>query len=342
MAVPRNRFADVAESRVEAVLDGLPTAVLLFDGTTMRHANPAARALLSLPPDPVSLDALGSAALANAVTETAETGFPLELEVQHGARHLAARTSVTAEGEVTLVLTDLTDTRRVEALRRDFVTNASHELKTPVAGIQALAESLQLALDRSPDRARMMVQRLLSESERLSQLVRDLLDLARVEEAEALVARDRVDLARLVAAQVDRLVAFARSRDINVHAAHDGPIPVVGNRADLRLIVSNLLDNAVRYNRAGGDVRVTLRRESGNAVLEVSDTGPGIPEDDLDRVFERFYRVDKARSRVDGGTGLGLSIVRHAVARHGGAVTVASTVGQGSTFRVTLPVAGDE
>lgn len=335
---------EVADARVEAVLDGLPTAVLLFHDTRLRHANPAARTLLGVCPDArgAPLEVLGSAALAGAVAETAETGRPLELEVERGDRHLAASTSVTAEGEVTLVLTDVTDTRRIEALRRDFVTNASHELKTPVTGIQALAESLQLALERSPERARSMVARLLTESERLSRLVRDLLDLARVEEADAPVARERVDLAQLVAAQLVRLEPMAASRGVSLHADCPVPAAAVGNRADFRLVVSNLLDNAVRYNRPGGEVRASVRRQGDRVVLAVRDTGVGIPEADLDRVFERFYRVDKARSRMDGGTGLGLAIVRHGVARHGGRVTVSSTLGQGSTFQVTLPVAGDD
>jgi signal transduction histidine kinase len=234
--------------------------------------------------------------------------------VEHDARHLVVRTSTTAEGWVALVLTDLTDVRRVEALRRDFVTNASHELKTPVAGIQALSESLAFALDRSPDRARAMIRRLQIESERLSQLVRDLLDLSRLEEGDAPARRQRVDLGQLVYVQLDRLSRYAADRDVKLHVDCPTPVRVVGNPADLRLIVANLLENAVQYNRAGGEARARLRREDATVVLEVADTGVGIPEADLDRVFERFYRVDKARSRLAGGTGLGLSIALHRVA----------------------------
>ena len=340
--------AEQSDARVELVLDGMPTAVLLFHGMKLRHANPAARALLGLdgrarddrPSDAASI--LAPAELVDAVAETAETGNPVELEVEHAERHLVARTSVTAEGEVTLVLTDVTETRRVEALRRDFVTNTSHELKTPVAGIQALAESLELALERSPERARGMVQRLQVESERLSRLVRDLLDLSRVEDVGAPDGRERTDLAQLVGVQLDRLAASARDRDVGLHADCPASAVVAGNRGDLRLIVSNLLDNAVRYNRPGGEVRVKVRLEDGWVVLDVADTGVGIPEADLDRVFERFYRVDKARSRLDGGTGLGLSIVRHAAARHGGDVTVRSSLGEGSTFTVRLPVTSSD
>lgn len=340
----RARFDDLAveRERIERLLDDLPTAILLFTGRELAYANPAARALFRVGRQETRtpLQILGVEGLADAVTEARETGRTVEVEVQRAERELIGRASVTAEGEVALVVTDLTDSKRVEAMRRDFVTNASHELKTPVAGIQALSESLGLAVERDPDRARRMIQRLQLEAERLAQLVRELLDLSRLEEAGA-QTRSRVDVAQLVRAQVQRLRPLAGERDVSVRAECTGRATVVSLPEDVRLIVGNLLENAVQYNRPGGEVVARVRREGSAVVVEVADTGLGIAEAEQHRIFERFYRVDKARSRQAGGTGLGLSIVRHAAQRHGGEVSVRSILGEGSTFRVVLPVEGE-
>jgi signal transduction histidine kinase len=341
----QERFDELAgeRARIERILDGLPTAILLFTGRDLAYANPAARSLFRVGRQEARtpLQVLGVEALADAVTEARETGRDVEVEVQRAERELVARASVTDQGEVALVVSDLTESKRVEAIRRDFVTNASHELKTPVAGMQALSESLSLAIDRDPDRARTMIGRLHLEAERLAQLVRELLDLARLEEAAGPQGRHRVDLSLLVRVQADRLRRLAAERDVDIRTDCPTSASVITLPEDLRLIVSNLLENAVRYNRPGGEVVASVRREGSDVVLEVADTGLGIPDADRDRIFERFYRVDKARSRAAGGTGLGLSIVRHAVHRHGGDITVSSVLGEGSTFRVVLPVEGE-
>src|SRR5690606_20955813 len=255
-------------------------------------------------------------------------------------RVLRARAAEVAPDEVALVVTDVTDARRLEATRRDVVANASHELKTPVTGIQALADSLAMAMDRDPDRARSMVGRVQHEATRLTRMVRDLLDLTRLEEATAQPARQRVDLGEVVRGQVARLGRLAEEREVAVDCQVEGAAPVVGIPEDLKMIVANLLANAIQYNRSGGTVTVTAGREGDVVRLVVADTGIGIPEADRDRIFERFYRVDKARSRALGGTGLGLSLVRNAAERHGGRVTVDSVLGVGSTFTVELPVEG--
>jgi signal transduction histidine kinase len=340
------RYAElVAErARVERLLDNLPTAVLLFSGGRLAYANPAAEALFSVERSAgwSPLRVLGVNVLAQAVDETSETGRTVEVEVRRDDRELAARASATGEDEVALAVADLTETRRVDSIRRDFVTNASHELKTPVAGIQALTDSLSFALDRDSDRARTMVGRLQKEAARLAQLVRELLDLARLEEATAQRERGwcRVDLVALVREQVDRYLELALHEGVTLSCDRNGSAWLVGVPEDLRLIVGNLLENAIQYNRWGGTVYVSARRDIAEVVLEIVDTGCGIPESEQGRIFERFYRVDKGRSRAAGGTGLGLSIVRHAVERHGGQVTVNSVLGEGSTFRVVLPVEG--
>lgn len=327
---------------MERLLDTLPIAVLLFAGDRLVYANPAARTLFRTAADDARTpgEILGVRALADALTEASETGGAAEIEVGHGDRELLARASPTAAGEVALVVTDLTATRRVERMRRDFVTNASHELKTPVAGIQALADSLGLALERDPARARTMVDRLQREAARLGRLVRDLLDLARLEEEPVEGRRQGVDVAEMVRTQVKRYAPAASERGIEIACEAAVPAMVVAVPQDVRLVVSNLLDNAVRYNRHGGTVHASVARAGGAVEIAIGDTGPGIPEADRERIFERFYRVDKGRSRLEGGTGLGLAIVRHAVERHGGTVRVDSEVGAGSTFTVTLPVEG--
>jgi signal transduction histidine kinase len=341
----RARFDELAgeRARIERILDDLPTAILLFSGRDLAYANPAARALFRIgrQESRTPLQILGVEGLADAITEARETGRTVDVEVQRSDRELVGRASVTDEGEVALVVTDLTDAKRVEAIRRDFVTNASHELKTPVAGIQALSDSLGLAIDRDPDRARSMIRRLQLEAQRLANLVRELLDLARLEEDTVSHSRHRVDVAQLVRVQAHRVGRLAQEHGVTVRADCPEPASVISLPEDIRLIISNLLENAVQYNRPGGEVVATVRRGSSEVEIEVADTGLGVPDADRDRIFERFYRVDKARSRQAGGTGLGLSIVRNAVQRHGGEVSVRSVLGEGSTFRVVLPVEGE-
>jgi len=242
------------------------------------------------------------------------------------------------------VMRDETARRAVERMRRDFATNVSHELKTPLAGLSLLAETLAHAVTEDPEEAKRFVDRLAAEIERLKVLTTDLLTLSRLEEPDAGALADfgPVDMSRLaaeVATEAEPLAA-GKSQEI----ARDLPekAMVLGDEIALRTLVRNLLDNAVRYTDPGGHIHLGIRTESGAAdgdwiVLSVRDDGVGIPQADQQRVFERFYRVDKARSRETGGTGLGLSIVRHVTERHGGKVEVASTLGVGSTFTVRIP-----
>jgi signal transduction histidine kinase len=328
-------------ARTRRVLEELPSAVILLDRGRVVYVNRAATALFGISRDAIGTDfaEFGPEALVGAAEEAGEVGRPIDMELERGHRILATRASALGPSQVVLVVRDITSVRRLDAVRRDFVINASHELKTPVAGIQALAESLSLALRHDPNRARRMVARIEHEAARLARLVRDLLDLARLEELDSGQQRRRVDLADVVRTQVQRMVPLAAEREISIVADLPESSVVIAVPEDIRSIVVNLLENAVRYNRDGGTVTVCLTRADGRVVLEVTDTGEGIPEQDRDRVFERFYRIDKARSRAAGGTGLGLSLVRHAAERHGGAVTLHSDVGVGSTFRVELPVA---
>ena len=343
VAVVRGQANQLAEERARSqrLLEELPSAVVLLEDGRLVYTNRAATELFGITPDASGTEfaSFGPAALVSAVEEAGVIGRPIDMELERGHRILAARASALDPSQVVLVVRDITGVRRLDAVRRDFVINASHELKTPVAGIQALAESLNLALRHDPNRARRMVSRIEHEAARLARLVRDLLDLARLEELDSAQQRRRVDVVDVVRTQLRRMGPLAAERGISIEADLPDSSAIFAVPEDIRSIVANLLENAVRYNRDGGTVTVCVTRENGLVTLEVTDTGEVIPEQDRDRVFERFYRVDKARSRAAGGTGLGLSLVRHATERHGGTVTLQSRVGEGSTFRVELPVA---
>jgi two-component system phosphate regulon sensor histidine kinase PhoR len=241
-------------------------------------------------------------------------------------------------GRIVVTLTDITQRRRLEVLRRDFVANASHELKTPVAAVRALAETLLTALPDDPEAGRRFAERIGREAERLDLLARDLLDLSRVERGTLDV--EPVDLVGLAKEVVGGYGELAEERRIRLQAELQPEVSIRGDRAQLGLLLSNLLDNALRYTPAKGTVCVRLDATESRAVIQVSDSGQGIPAGELPRVFERFYRVDKARARRTGGTGLGLAIVRHVAEAHGGTVRVDSELGRGSSFTVTLPVTG--
>ena len=339
----RDNAHQIVQERVRSqrLLEELPSAVVLLEHGKLVYTNRAATELFAISRDAIGTDfaAFGPDALVSAVEEASEMGRAIDMELERGHRMLAARASALGSSQVVLVVRDITSVRRLDAVRRDFVINASHELKTPVAGIQALAESLNLALRHDPNRARRMVARIEHEAARLARLVRDLLDLARLEELDSAQQRRRVNMADVVRTQLNRMAPLAAERGISIEADLPDSSVIFAVPEDIRSIVANLLENAVRYNRDGGTVTVCLARENGRVSLEVADTGEGIPDQDRDRVFERFYRVDKARSRAAGGTGLGLALVRHATERHGGTVTLHSKVGEGSTFRVELPVA---
>lgn len=343
----RTRSQELAQerSRSTQLLEELPSAVLLFADDEIIYANEAACEMFGDPGGAGTVTTTGflsdpsCKALLDAVEETHEIGRTIDVEIERGDAVLAARASAIEGTEVVLVVRDVTRARRLAAVRRDFVVNASHELKTPVAGIQALAESLSLALEHDPARATRMVTRMELEAGRLARLVRDLLDLARLEESTTPDGRRRVDVVGVIVGQIDRLHGAAVDHEVTVTTDMPDRSVIVAVPEDVRSIVANLMENAIRYNRPGGRVVVTLSRSDGRILLVVSDTGEGIAPQERERIFERFYRVDKARSRAAGGTGLGLSLVRHATQRLGGTLSLESEPGVGSTFSVELPIA---
>jgi two-component system sensor histidine kinase SenX3 len=240
-------------------------------------------------------------------------------------------------GLVLLLAEDQTERRRVEEVRRDFVANTSHELKTPVGALALLAETVEDAAD-DPEAVRRFAGRMRQEAARLTNLVQDLITLSRIQAAEPIPDPAPADLDAVVAEALDRCRMKATARGIVLAATGTRGLTVLGDEELLVTALRNLLDNAVAYSPEKTRVVISTRRDGTDAIeLSVADQGIGIPERDLERIFERFYRVDPARSRATGGTGLGLAIVKHVTAAHGGMVTVTSKEGAGSTFTLRLP-----
>ncbi|MCU1432191.1 MAG: two-component sensor histidine kinase [Actinotalea sp.] len=239
-----------------------------------------------------------------------------------------------------LLAEDRTEARRVEAIRRDFVVNVSHELKTPVGALSLLAETLDHAAD-DPEAVRRFAGRIQTESARLSHLVQEIIGLSRLQVADPLGQARPVAMDGVVTEAVDRARTSAQGKQVEIHSGGDTGARVWGDHALLVTAVRNLLDNAVAYSEPGTRIAVGIAVQPAEGVVEVAvvDQGIGIPEEAQPRLFERFYRVDPARSRDTGGTGLGLSIVKHVAADHGGEVTVWSQPGSGSTFTIRLPLA---
>jgi two-component system sensor histidine kinase SenX3 len=331
-----------------AVLEALPVAVLVVDVTEeVLVGNRAAREL-GLVRDGV-LASLPQ--LRKLVRDTRVHGRPYDAElasplVRPGRPPAVfrARLAPIGDGTVAVLLEDVSDARRLEDVRRDFVANVSHELKTPAAALGLLAEALQDAAD-DPVAVRRFAVRSQREASRLGHLVQDLVALSRLEGAERQPDPELIRLDRALAEAVDRVRTTAQSRGISVVRSGDRGVQVHGSEAQLTTALGNLLENAVNYSPDGARVVIgarTVQEPDGRFVeVNVVDEGIGIAEKDVERVFERFYRADPARSRATGGTGLGLAIVKHVATNHGGTVTVRSTEGFGSTFTLRLPAADE-
>ena len=242
-------------------------------------------------------------------------------------------------GHVALLVEDVTDARRVDAVRRDFVANVSHELKTPVGAMSLLAEAM-LDASEDPSAVRRFAGRLQHEAGRLARLVQELIDLSRLQGAEPLPEQELVSVDTVLAEAVDRTRTTAAAHGIDIVRGGERGLTVCGSESQLVTAVGNLLENAVHYSPEHTRVAVAARSRDGAVEVTVTDQGMGIADKDLERVFERFYRADPARSRATGGTGLGLAIVKHVATNHGGEVSVWSVEGSGSTFTLRLPPAG--
>lgn len=246
------------------------------------------------------------------------------------------RVAPLGEEYILLLADDRTEITRTEAIRTDFVANVSHELKTPVGAIQLLSEAIDGAAEDEVA-VRRFSSRLDKEARRLAALVQDIIELSRLQGADIVLEGQPVDVNRVIAEAVDRNNLTAEGKGITITVGGHTEERIFGDRDLLMTAFRNLIDNAIRYSPEGSSVGVGVRSRDGLVQVSVTDQGPGIAPEEQDRIFERFYRVDAARSRQTGGTGLGLSIVKHVISNHGGEVTLWSQPGQGSTFTVRMP-----
>jgi two-component system, OmpR family, sensor histidine kinase SenX3 len=253
-----------------------------------------------------------------------------------GSIIVQVRVAPIGDDYILLLADDRTEITRTEAMRNDFVANVSHELKTPVGALSLLAEAIEGAAD-DEEAVRRFARRMQKEATRLGALVQDIIELSRLQGADVVQTGTAVDLNSVVAEAVDRNRLTADSKDIQIIVGGKIEEKIYGDPDLLMTALRNLIDNAIRYAPEHSKVGVGLRFREGLATVSVTDQGPGITAEEQDRIFERFYRIDAARSRQTGGTGLGLSIVKHIISQHGGEVSVWSQPGQGSTFTVRLP-----
>ncbi len=252
------------------------------------------------------------------------------------ARQVAARVAPLGSRLILVLVEDRTRERRVEAIRRDFVANVSHELKTPVGALNLLAEAVGEAAE-DPEAVHRFSQRMRTESERLTRLVQQIIELSRLQGDDPLDEVDPIGVDTLAERAIDRVKVDAADKDVELQFAGDRGLTVLGNQEELVVALGNLIENAIAYSPEGTRVTVSARAKDDTVDIVVADQGVGIPSAEIDRIFERFYRVDPARARSTGGTGLGLSIVKHVAATHGGEVGVWSVEGEGSTFTLSLP-----
>jgi two-component system sensor histidine kinase SenX3 len=320
------------------LLTVLATAVLLIDASDeVRYANPAAASLGLTETLPADLRAQARSTRRDGQVRDADV--TLRLAGTRAPAWVRAITHRLPDGEVALFVDDVTESRRVEAVRRDFVANVGHEIKTPVGAIELLVEAAQGAGEDLPT-VRRFLERLRQESTRLSRLVTEILDLSRLQGGDPLPVAVPVRVRQLVSEAIDRAETAATAKAIRILSDVD-ELVVGGSEAQLVTALTNLLDNAVAYSAPGTTVAVTARAADGWAEIAVADQGAGMDPAETGRIFERFYRIDPARSRATGGTGLGLAIVKHIVSNHGGEVRVWSRPGSGSTFTLRLPLTVD-
>lgn len=321
---------------VEAAMDSLGIGVVIagVDGD-VSYRNPMARELTGSLPADVLIDEAIEVHLRAAMN--GETRRQV-LELYGPPRRVVTvSASPLPTGGAVAIIEDSSERSRLDAVRTDFVANISHELKTPVGALAVLAEAL--SMEDQPDVVHRLAEKMVDEALRAGRTIDDLLELSRIELGGEAV-KDVVSVGLVIAESVDRVRPLAERRAINVVTAEPSDrSKVIGDRRQLVSALGNLVENAVKYSEPGGRVEVSSRTDGVWVELVVRDFGIGIPERDLGRIFERFYRVDRARSRETGGTGLGLAIVRHVADNHGGEVTVASTEGEGSTFVLRVPAA---
>ncbi len=262
--------------------------------------------------------------------------------IGEGSRDLTVRViDLKEDHQILVILSDESEAERVHQVRRDFVANISHELKTPIGALSILSEAVQSAKS-DPDAVAKFAARMQSESKRLTDLVQAIINLSRLQDSDPLQVPQELKISDLISEAVDQCQTASEARNIWVSVNDNTDAVVLGDREQLSMAIHNLLENAINYSPEKTKVSVTTKIEEDIVEISIADQGIGIPEVELERIFERFYRVDPARSRETGGTGLGLSIVKHVATKHGGDVKVWSSPAVGSTFALRLPIFHNE
>jgi two-component system sensor histidine kinase SenX3 len=258
-----------------------------------------------------------------------------------GTHDLLVRVSLLGEdGLIVILIFDDSEMRRLDAIRRDFVANISHELKTPIGALSILSEAV-LGASSDPEAITRFANRMQSEASRLSELVQEIINLSRLQDDDPLKRAQPFSISETIKEAIDQSRLNAEARKVEIVYNNNNSAIVNGDRDQVTMAIHNLIENAINYSPDGTRVAIAVIEADGICEISISDQGIGIPEKDLERIFERFYRVDAARSRITGGTGLGLSIVKHVVTNHGGDISVWSVEGAGSTFTIRLPLAND-
>ena len=350
MARSLRRNRDTSESastfvtaEVKELLDVLDIAsVLLSPGEVPLYYSPSAVTLGVIRDEKLvgdDLHALIRTVRRSGKSQDGTIEIPLG-PIGEGTRKLAVKVNLLNDYGVTVAFfSDESEAERIDAVRRDFVANISHELKTPISALRTLSDAVTAA-SNDPQVSKFAAM-MNSEVERLSHLVQEIIDLSRLQDADPLLDAITVDIDEALDSAIDQCQFLADSRDIEIVRGPRTQASVVGDRTHLIMAFHNLIENAINYSP--DKTRVTLDSKVENSIVEITvvDQGVGISENDINRIFERFYRVDPARSRETGGTGLGLSIVKHVIAKHGGEVSVWSSAGIGSTFAIRLPLGED-
>ncbi len=339
-------------NKLSVILSGMVEGVIAVNREErILHMNEAAGKLLQVSPQKTLERPIGevvqirelSDILEDAIAKQTDLQRKIELKIASTKRHIEMRASALRDGNGNLVgavvvLYDVTKLYQLEAIRRDFVANASHELKTPVTAIRMIVETLIDDETLSSEMQNEFLNRVRNQSLRLSSIINDLLTLSRIESNNDEIKHIPFDMRDCVRSAEALLSPLGEKKNVEMEfALPDHVVKILGNKQEISEVVDNLIDNALKYSQQGGHIKVSLFKREHHNVLEVSDTGIGIGKKYQQRIFERFYQVDKARSRESGGTGLGLSIVKHIVQAHGGTIEVESVLGEGSTFRVILP-----
>jgi two-component system sensor histidine kinase SenX3 len=349
--INRARFADLKQeidklsnpNASAELLDALPTPGLLLDGVNFIVGATTSAQALGFKPDSV----LPQSELVELAVQARQTGeaSSAELHIKTGLQGetnwVAARAAVASDNKILITLEDLTESKRLDDTRRDFIANISHELKTPIGAISLLSEAL-IEADEDPVMVKKFSADLHREAVRLAALVQDIIELSRLQGAEVVSNAQLLDLSTLIADAVDRNAFLAEKRKVKIMVDAPKGLKVLGDQEMLVTALKNLIENALVYSEEGSQVGIGLRQKYGIAAIAVADSGVGIATEHQERIFERFYRADPSRSRQTGGTGLGLSIVKHVALKHRGDVQLFSQPGVGSTFTFRLPIASEQ